>query len=147
MTKKIPTIPVPKDVTDIVYYHEVCGGKATFGASYFTEVGEPDVCPNCGQAYTDTDQRDRIHRDKADTPDSMESKRGELMRKRDDRKPARAKPDNPRAVREARMKELRDELARLEAAEKDQSTGAGDPFPVAPVLPEHGRPPGIRLGP
>lgn len=143
-----PTVPLPDQVTDVIYFCTTCKGKATFGAAYFSEVGEPTTCPNCGTAYSEQDQHDRIHRMPDDTPADLDRKRDDLFKKRDDRLPSRPKPTDPREIRKQKIKELRDQLRELEAEdeatdeERDRVTGLAIP----PIVPG-GRPPGIRLSP
>lgn len=146
MPRKTPLLPLPAQATDVVYYCPECQGKATFGAAYFAEVGEPDACPNCGSAWDEAMQSERIHRMPDDTADTMAARKAELMKRRADALPRQQRPDNPRDARRAEIARLREQLATLEAAEATNEPPATADTPAI-VVNIHGRPPGIRLGP
>lgn len=119
---------VPADAVAVIYYCHVCKGKHTFGPDYFTEVGTPDKCPNCGTSF---EQRDKILRTSEDTDDQLDEKRDNLHRRRGEKIPKRERPADPEATKKARVKELRDEIDRLEGRDPKQPKD----------------PKGIKLGP
>jgi len=138
--RREPTVPLPAGATDVIYFCVQCKGKATFGVAFFEEVGEPTHCPNCGHEYSEQEQAERIHRMADDTDEDLERKRDALIAKRDGVAPSQARPEDPRAARQAKIEELKAMIAALEA--EDQAS-AGDPIKVPPTA----RVPGIRLGP
>lgn len=113
---------LPKGLVAVSYWCTNCGGKHTYGGDYFVEVGAPTACPNCGHAF---DQDDQVHRYDKDTDEDMRMKRDDLYRKRGERVPTVAKPDDPDALKAQRIKDLEQEIDRLKGEDV----------------------PGIRLGP
>jgi len=111
MAKKDLPPDVPADTVSVIYHCPVCSGKHTFGTDFFTEVGEPDACPNCGTKF---EQADKILRKPEDTDDDLENKRTDLLRKRGQKIPEREKPTDAKEIKRQRVKELQDEIDRLE---------------------------------
>jgi DNA replicative helicase MCM subunit Mcm2 (Cdc46/Mcm family) len=111
MAKKDLPPDVAADTVSVIYYCPVCEGKHTFGIDYFTEVGEPDACPNCGTKF---EQADKILRKPEDTDDDLENKRTDLLQKRGQKVKVREKPTDSKEIKKQRVKELQDEIDRLE---------------------------------
>lgn len=110
------------DLDTIIYLCHNCGGKHTYGVDYFTEVGVPDKCPNCGTPFV---QDDQIPRFKTDSDEDLRMKRDDLRRKRGEDVPIMDKPEDPEKIKQAEIERLENEIKKL----KGQSV------------------PGIKLGP
>lgn len=101
---------LPADLVSVIYLCSRCGGKHTYGADYFVEIGVPERCPNCGDPF---DQGDQIHRYEEDTPDDLLMKRDAVHHRRGNLVPTSTKPQDPGVIKAQRIKDLEREIVQL----------------------------------
>lgn len=107
---KVAKSDLPAGLVSVIYFCLNCGGKHTYGADYFVDVGAPSVCPNCGTAF---EQDDQVQHYDDESDEVIRMKRDDLHRKRGELVPVDAKPDSPEALKKARIDQLEDEIQRL----------------------------------
>jgi DNA-directed RNA polymerase subunit RPC12/RpoP len=107
---KVAKNDLPTGLVSVVYFCSNCGGKHTYGADFFTDVGAPATCPNCSTPF---DQDDQVQRYDDEDDDKIRMKRDDLHRKRGEAVPKSIKPDDPEKIKAQRIKDLEREIVQL----------------------------------